>query len=79
MDRNSFIPSMHMMKDLIDECERIEQNETPIYQDNEDDNKNNKKEKFAKNKSNNKKKGHERHKPVADGNGRARARKKVPI
>ena len=82
MDKKSFVPSMHSMKDLIDECERIERNETPIYHDDDDDdsNKNNKKNKFAKNKNNNNKKWTRK---TRTGVGRtwssARARKKVQI
>ena len=58
LDRKSFIPAMHDIQDLINECERIERNEVPFNRDEDDDsdnNKNNKKFKFAKNKNNNKK------------------------
>ena len=42
MDKNSFLPSMHTLKDLVDECERIERTETPTNNNNDDDSDNNK-------------------------------------
>ena len=73
MDRNSFIPSMHLMKELIDECEWIEQNKTPIYQDNDDDNKNNNK-KQVREKSKQQKNERKQHEQAADRNVRAHGR-----
>ena len=43
MDKKSFVPSMHRLKDLVDECKRIERTETPANNDNDDNNKNTKK------------------------------------
>ena len=71
MDKNSFLPSMHTLKDLVDECERIERTETPTNNNNDhdsDNNKNNKKNKFAKFENNNKKNGRGRNEPPADRN-----------
>jgi hypothetical protein len=58
MDLKGFIPSLGTRNELIDHCERIERNETPVNDNNKrenGDNKNNKKNKFA-NSENNKKK-----------------------
>ena len=58
LDRKSFVPVMHDLKDLIDECECIERNEVPFNRDEDDDsdnNKNTKKVKFAKTKTTTKK------------------------
>ena len=45
MDKNSFVPSMHTLEDLVNECERIEQTETLTNYNNNDDSDNNKKHK----------------------------------
>ena len=59
MDKKGFVPSMHTIKELIDECERIERNEAPVekrsHEDNNNNNKNNKKVKFGKSAKNDKK------------------------
>ena len=49
--QKGFVPSMHSMKDLIDKCEWIKWNKTPIHQDND----NNKKEVCKKQKQQQKK------------------------
>ena len=53
MDEKGVVPSMHMIKELIDECERIERNKAPVEKrsnedNNNNNNKNNKKTKFSK-------------------------------
>jgi hypothetical protein len=58
MDLKGFVPADNDYKTFVDECERIERNETVVKRDrnnnnddDDDDNKNNKKVKFAKNKN----------------------------
>ena len=59
MDKKGFVPSMHTIKELVDECERIERNDVPVEtkRSNEDgnNNKNNKKSKFGKSEKSHKK------------------------
>jgi hypothetical protein len=62
MDLKGFVPSDNDKKALVDECERIERNETPIVKEKEhhdNNNKNNKKVNFAKSQNDNKKNGSE--------------------
>ena len=62
MDLKGFVPSDNNKKALVDQCERIERNETQVSKDKEphnDNNKNNKKNKFAKFENNKKKNGGE--------------------
>jgi hypothetical protein len=58
MDLKGYVASQHDKKSLVDQCEMIEGNETPIKhnQDNDNDNnRNRKKIKFAKSETKNKK------------------------
>ena len=59
MEKKGFVPSMHTIKELIDECERIERNQVPVdpKRSNEDgnNNKNNKKSEFGKSEKSHKK------------------------
>jgi hypothetical protein len=60
MDLKGYVASQHDMKSLVNQCEMIERNETPLKHDRDDDNDNNrncKKIKFAKSKTKNKKSG----------------------
>jgi hypothetical protein len=60
MDLKGYVASQHDKKSLVNQCEMIEQNETPIKHDQNNDNDNNrncKKIKFAKSKTKNKKSG----------------------
>jgi hypothetical protein len=69
MDLQGYNPADSDMADLLDRCERIERNETPIHYEKEphDNNNNNKKNKFAKSGNKNKKNGREKQPPTADG------------
>jgi hypothetical protein len=60
MDLKGFVPSNSDRKELIEQCARIERNETPIQHEKDDDNdnnKNNKKVKFAKTQNDHQKNG----------------------
>jgi hypothetical protein len=60
MDLKGYVASQHDKKSLVDQCEMIERNETPIKHDrddNNDNNKNRKKIKFVKSETKNKKSG----------------------
>jgi hypothetical protein len=60
MDLKGYVASQHDRKSLVDQCEMIERNETPIKHDRDDDNDNNKnrkKTRFAKSETKNKKSG----------------------
>jgi hypothetical protein len=61
MDLKGFIASDNDWKSFVDECERIERNDTVVRRERDDDNnKNDKKVKFAKTRDDNKKNGRER-------------------
>ena len=77
LDRKSFIPAMHDLKDLINECERIERNEVPFNRDEDDDSDNNNKKQKSqvrKKQKQQQKNGREQNEPAADRNGRAHGR-----
>jgi translation initiation factor 2 beta subunit (eIF-2beta)/eIF-5 len=60
MDLKGYVASQHDKKSLVNQCEMIERNDTPIKHDQDDDNDNNKnrkKTRFAKSETKNKKSG----------------------
>ena len=70
-DLKGFVPSEDTKLAFIDQCERIERNETPINKDRDekdDDNRNDKKNKFTKSRNNNKKNGNNKP-PTTNGPG----------
>jgi hypothetical protein len=66
-DLKGFVPSESDKVEFIDQCERIERNEIPINKDRDekdDDNKNDKKHKFAKSRNDSRKNGHKKDTPT---------------